>query len=85
MSEAAKPKVKRVEAGYKQNRDERDLTERHRQVLTLMHQGLSRADAARELGITRSRVGAIVKELASRDYLKVEGRQVTVNVEKLIG
>lgn len=78
----SKPKV---EAGYVQDRDERNLTKRHRQVLRLLYAGRNMSEAGRELGITRARVSAIVKELQTRGFVTREGRKVIVNVERLIG
>lgn len=78
----SEPKVK---PGYHQNRDDRDLTERDRQVLTLMHRGMNMAEAGRELDISRARVSAVVKKLEERGYVRREGRKVIVDVERLIG
>lgn len=73
-----------VKPGYKQERDDRDLTARDRQVLMLMHEGRNQAQAAEELGLTRQRIGSIVKKLQERGYVTREGRKVIVNVQKLI-
>lgn len=73
-----------VKPGYKQARDDRDLTARDRQVLMLLHEGQNQAQAAASMGLTRQRVSAIVQKLKERGYVTKGGRKVIVNVRKLI-
>lgn len=78
----SEPKVK---PGYFHHRDDRNLTERQREVMKHLHNGLNMSQTAAVLGITRARVSAIVHELTDRGFVKRDGRKVIIDVERLIG
>lgn len=56
-------------AGYEIGRDERRLTNREREVLDLMKDGLSFKDIGERIGVTKQRVGQIAQSLAKKGVL----------------
>ena len=66
----------KVEAGYEVARDESGLTARERQVLGLVREGRTQVTIATEVGVSRARVGAIVKQLREKghDLTVADGR-----------
>lgn len=72
-----------VEAGYEIGRDDRGLTARERQVLDALGDGDARsyAQIGEEIGgLTRQRVGAIVKTLEEKGFVKREAGRLYVQV-----
>lgn len=57
-----------VQPGYEVARDESGLTARERQVLGMVRAGQPQAAIAKEVGVSRARIGAIVKQLRGKGY-----------------
>ena len=54
---------------YKIGRDESGLTIREREVLAQIKQGKSNASIARDLGVSKQRVGQIVRSLVQKNAM----------------
>lgn len=67
-----------VQPGYEVDRDESGLTARERQVLALVREGQAQAAIGKQMGLSRARIGAIVKRLREKglDLAVVDGRAV---------
>ena len=70
-----------TEAGYKHDRDARGLTAREREVLTLIPLDLSYEEMARRLGLTKQRVGAVVKGLRNKGFLERTEHGTVIHVK----
>lgn len=74
--------IVRVKPGYHIAKDERDLTEREREVMGLLGQGKNTAGIGEALGITRSRAAAIVATLVKKGWVIRNGRNLAIVVSK---
>ena len=69
-------------AGYSQERDDRGMTRREREVLGLLTWKLPNTRIAEELGLTRQRVGHIVKALKEKGFVEErEGGGLVIYVD----
>lgn len=74
--------IVRTRPGYHIAKDERDLTNREREVMGLLGQGKNTAAIGSELGITRSRAAAIVSTLVKKGWVIRNGRSLAIVVSK---
>lgn len=60
-----------TQAGYKLSRDKRGLTKREREVLSRLVLGEQQNEIGVALGVSKQRVGQIVKALEVKGFVKV--------------
>lgn len=70
-----------VPSGYEIGTDEQGLTARERAVRDLIAKGHTRSYIGAELGVSRVRVGQLVKSLTDKGVVAKEGGLLVVKVE----
>lgn len=68
------PRIQRVHAGYKIERDDLDLTLRQREVMGHLARGATSGPVIAEaMGLTRQRVNSLVREIKRKGWVPVRG------------